>query len=152
MPSPFKTVRAFQKCKLPMEEWNHRAHLTVAAFYLQGTSEVAVLQKMRTDIQRFNISHGLYTTNEGGYHETTTRFWIAIVRQKMDQVGADAGIEALVEQCGGKELLEEYYSPEVLNSWEARIGWVAPDLKPLPCDPGSWEETTPELISFPPEN
>lgn len=150
MASPFKTVRAFQKLKLSMEDWNHRAHLTVAAFYLQGTTETAVLQKMRTDIQKFNLSHGLFTTPEGGYHESKTRFWIAIVKQKMEELGGDTGIEALVEQCGDEELINEYYSEGALNSWDARTGWVAPDLKSLPVDPGQWEETPP-LVSFPAE-
>lgn len=151
MASAFKTVRAFQKGKLPMQEWNHRAHLTVAAFYLQGTTEASVLAKMRTDIQRFNLGHGLYTTPEGGYHESMTRFWIAWVKTTMAKVGADSDIETLVEHCGDKDSIYEYYTRTVLDSWDARIGWVSPDLKQLELDPGEWEAETPPLFSFPPE-
>jgi len=38
----------------------------------------------------------------------------------------------LVDRYGSKRLPFEYYSRERLMSWEARMDWVGPDLKPLP--------------------
>jgi hypothetical protein len=38
----------------------------------------------------------------------------------------------LMRECGHKELPYQYYTKERLGSWEARLGWVEPDVKALP--------------------
>ncbi len=132
-----------------MEQWNHRAHLTVAASLLQEADPPSVLGRLRTEIQRFNLGHGLYTTPEGGYHESLTRFWLAWIWQAMEQLGPECEIERLVDHCDDKNFVFEHYSRSTLFSWEARTRWVPPDLKELPVDPGEWEQETPPLFSLP---
>ena len=71
----------FETRELTLTEWDHAAHLTVAHHYLTSLSEPSlVLLRLREGIQRLNLSHGIYTTPEGGYHETITRFWICKVK------------------------------------------------------------------------
>jgi hypothetical protein len=39
----------------------------------------------------------------------------------------------LAARYANKDLPLEYYSRDHLMSWEARIDWVEPDIKPLPA-------------------
>lgn len=132
-------VRGFQWCTLPRAEWTHAAHLTVALWYHLRLPWPSAEQVIREGIKRFNASKGIVTTPTGGYHETMTLFWIAMVRNYLDDVRAEelsvtALFNNLIERCGRKELLFEYYSRERLLSVEARAIWVEPDLKPLAAE------------------
>lgn len=138
----------FQDCTLPHSEWTHHAHLYVAASYLQQASPEEVLPRLRTEIQRLNLAHGVLTTAQRGYHETLTRLWICLVQMTQADLGRP-DTDAVVEICAARKTLPlEYYSKERLFSWDARIGWIPPDLKALPLDPGSWEEGTPPLFTL----
>jgi hypothetical protein len=139
----------FQACQLPHEEWTHRAHLFVAASYLQEAEPSRVLPRLRTEIQNLNLFHGVLTTRERGYHETLTRVWLCLVLKARDTLGPQASVSALVDSCAADKMLPlRYYSKERLMSWEGRIGWLAPDLEPLPYDPGTWEAGTPALFTL----
>ena len=148
-----KLLARFQAVQLPHEEWTHRAHLFVAASYLSEMAPEVALPRLRTEIQNLNLFHGVLTTPHRGYHETLTRVWLALVLMARDQLGgADASLEALVDACArDKTLPLQYYSRDRLMSWEARIGWVAPDLQAFPHDPGAWGTTTPPLFTLAPD-
>ena len=72
-----------------------------------------------------------------GYHETITQCFIRAVRGFL--AGSEAGA-ALVEKVnallkapeGRRDWPLRFYSRERLFSKAARLGWVKPDLKPLP--------------------
>ena len=67
-------VRAFEDTSLPRAEWTHRAHLTVALWYLTRHSGREATARIRTGIKRYNAAKGVLTTPTGGYHETLTLF------------------------------------------------------------------------------
>ena len=142
MPKPYSKpeeieslVNGFESCTLPREEWTHRAHLTVALWYLlhHDTEEATTL--IREGIKRFNEAKGIVTTKQSGYHETITLFYIHIVSKHLRESCADLSIVSLmnklIERYGERSLPLEYYSKERLMSWEARANWIEPDLKPL---------------------
>lgn len=142
MPKPYSKpeeieslVEAFESCTLPREEWTHRAHLTIALWYLlhHDSEEATIL--IRKGIKRFNEAKGIVTTKTSGYHETITLFYIHIVSKHLRESYADNQIvklmNNLMQRCGEKSLPLEYYSKERLMSWEARANWVEPDLKSL---------------------
>lgn len=129
-------VHGFQWCTLPRERWTHAAHLTIALWYHVRLPAPAAEKLIREGIKRFNHARGIVTTPTGGYHETMTLFWIRMVRHYLDDLGAEklsalTLFNKLIERCGQKELLFEYYSRERLMSPEARAAWVEPDLKTL---------------------
>ena len=74
-------------------------------------------------------------TKDGGYHETITLFYIRAIRRHLNDAGETRTLaellDGLLKACGARNFPFEYYSRERLLSWEARTGWLEPDLKPL---------------------
>ena len=130
-----RLVRMFETCTLPLERWDHRAHLTVGLWYLLRHEEVTATDLIRLGIKRYNRSRGIETTPTGGYHETITLFYVRVISKYLRTAGRHGSIAALAEglfkSAGCKQLPFEYYSKERLMSLEARRGWVEPDLKLL---------------------
>ena len=138
-------IDSFEHQCLPQSEWTHRAHLRVALHYLRLLEPDMALDIIREQIQQLNLFHRVFTTPERGYHETRTRVWLAVLLHGIECGKCD---EELLAEYSGVDVVSEYYYPESLNSWEARIDWVAPDKAVLPIDPGPWCEITPDLITF----
>ena len=148
-PTTGDLLARFQACQLPHEEWTHRAHLFVAASYLAEAAPSLVLPRLRTEIQKLNLFHGVMTTPQRGYHETLTRVWLCLVLSASQALGPEAGPDEIVERClADKARPLRHYSEERLMSWAARTGWISPDLLPLPSDPGEWEDGTPPLFTL----
>jgi len=130
-------VESFESCTLSREEWTHRAHLTVACWYLLRHNKEEATELIRKGIKRFNAAKGIVTTERSGYHETITLFYIHIVGKHLNESRAEISIvklmNKLVETYGEKSLPLEYYSKERLMSVEARAAWLEPDLKRLDC-------------------
>jgi hypothetical protein len=127
-------VKAFESCLLPREEWTHRAHLTIALWYLLHHEKEEATVLIRQGIKRFNGAKGI-TTERRGYHETITLFYIHIVSKHLRESRAEISIvnlmNKLMQTYGEKSLPLEYYSKERLMSVEARAAWLEPDLKRL---------------------
>ncbi len=124
-------VTAFDNCTLKHSEWNHAAHLTIALWYLKSYEQDAI-KRIREAIQKYNTAIGIQTTQNSGYHETITLFWIRIV-QDFILVAEEKSILQLANELVSKynqNLPLQYYSRELLMSWQARVNWVEPDLKP----------------------
>ncbi len=128
-------VRGFESCTLAWAEWTHAAHLTVALWYALRHDPGEALRRVREGIKRYNLANGVVTTRERGYHETITRFWMRHVRDFLDsRRGEGWPLERLANElvaCAKRDAPLEHYSRELLFSWEARAGYVEPDLKPF---------------------
>ena len=130
-----KLVREFEACTLPHAEWTHHAHLVVGLWYLVRHEEAEATRLIRDGIRRYNKARGIEQTKTGGYHETITLFYIQVIRKFLLAANPDCTLKmlanSLINVCGDKNLPLEYYSRERLMSWEARTGWLEPDLKAL---------------------
>ncbi|WP_395737012.1 hypothetical protein [Prosthecobacter sp.] len=128
-------LRRFEDQSLPLEEWNHRAHLKVAYLYLQGLPFSEALERLRSGIKSYNAAHGIMDTPTGGYHETLTQVWLQLVAATLHQFGpaesADAFFEAQTQLCDKRTPLL-FFSRERLMSAEAKREFVEPDLAALP--------------------
>lgn len=130
-------VAGFENGTLPRAEWNHRAHLTVALWFMMHLEEHQASDRMITGIRRYNRVHRIRQTASGGYHETLTLFWLAVARAFL--AGSQGSIvenvnEFLHAYGARKDLVFDYYSRERIFSWRARHFWVAPDRKPPDLD------------------
>jgi hypothetical protein len=128
-------AQAFESCTLDHGSWTHHAHLTIALWYLIQRPKEEATQLIREGIKRYNEACGVVMTKDSGYHETITLFYIWLVDNFVKGLDdTDSILEManrLIKERGDKTLPLQYYSRERLMSWEARTGWVEPDLRPL---------------------
>jgi len=136
-----RIAEAFNDCTLPEPEWSHEAHLRVGLWHLLRYPRAEALERLRVGIRRFNTACGIANTDSSGYHETITRFYVAIISHFLEQsdepaAATDASIDQLAEKLiatyGEKHLPFDYYSRDRLMSVLARRQGIEPDLKPLP--------------------
>lgn len=126
----------FDSHTLPDKEFNHAAHIAVGATYVCELGAEGALGHMREALPRYNVSQGGENTDTRGYHETLTRFWVERLAEFLATQPVSASIEerclSAVAHFGHKaKLFEEYYTFNVVQSLEARRGWVAPDRPPV---------------------
>jgi hypothetical protein len=128
-------LRRFEDQSLPLDLWNHRAHLKVAYLYLIRFSFDESLRKLRTGIQAYNAAHKIADSQTSGYHETMTNAWLQLVHTTLSQFGPAACADAFFEvqaQLSQKRALLLFYSRERIMSLEAKRSFIPPDLAPLP--------------------
>jgi hypothetical protein len=127
-------VHSFEDCSLPRPEWTHGKHLLVALWYTRNHGREKASELMRSGILRYIEVHG---ARKGGYHETITRAWIAVIERFLNERGRDGQLPVstlaaeLLADCGNQDYLLQFYSKDRLDSQEARRAWIEPDLCPI---------------------
>ncbi|MEG4073795.1 hypothetical protein QUA30_14205 [Microcoleus sp. Pol14C2] len=128
-------IHAFQEGGLPRSQWTHEAHLTVALWYLFYDSEQEAINAIRNGIQRYNSVQGIEITQNSGYHETLTLFWVRTIRRYLADESQNRSIvdlaNGLIAKYADRTLPFRYYTRDRLMSWEARNNWVEPDLRAI---------------------
>ncbi len=127
---------------LTRPEWTHEAHLAACLYIVAERPDILPERELPDIIRRFNESVGGVNSETEGYHETITQCFIRAVRVYLARV--DPALP-LVDKVNGLLASEEgkrdwplcFYDPKTLFSREARLGWVEPDLAPLPRRPHS---------------
>lgn len=107
----------------------HEEHLHVVFAQSARADLAATITFLRDGIRKMAAANG----NPGAYHDTRTVAWIRLV------VAARAGFGGTFEEfldshleLRRRDLLDEYYSPDLLNSDAARASFAEPDRAPLP--------------------
>ena len=123
-------------CTLARAEWTHEAHLAACLYLLAERLDVDIDAEIAGLISRFNESVGGVNDDQGGYHDTITRAYVAGVRLFLRDC-AEASLAArvnalLLSPMGTREWPLRFYSRELLFSVPARRGFVEPDILPLP--------------------
>jgi hypothetical protein len=131
-------VRRFEACELARVEWTHAAHLSVGLWHVCRYGPEAALARLRIGIRRLNESNGVVNSAASGYHETVTSAYVQLLTSFAERY-ADLLAEERLAQLLAGELAErgallQFYSRACLESAEARLGWVEPDLAPLALD------------------
>jgi hypothetical protein len=131
-----RIARDFLARTLPKSEWTHEAHLRVGLWHALHHQEADVLNLLRERIRAYNVSTGVANTPNSGYHETVTRFYVRIIHHYLGSADCERPIDdlarELIARFGDRHLPLRHYTRERLFSPEARLGWIAPDLQPLP--------------------
>ena len=129
-------VAQFQNRTLPIAEWTHEAHLVAAIYYNWDFDEETAFQKMKSNIITYNRSVGVENTNDAGYHETITIFWMRLIRKYLNENKFEtiemACHQFIQSELSSKDILLEYYSEDVLFSEKARLEWVEGDIEEFP--------------------
>jgi len=115
-----------------LDEFHHRDHIKVTYLYLRRFPLNDALAKVRAGLQALAVAWGAPVDDvEKGYHETMTQAWVRLVQLTLSDCG---GAESADAFCDGqpelmeKTRLELFYSRERLMTWEAKRGFVEPDL------------------------
>jgi hypothetical protein len=100
----------------------------MALWYIRREGRERATVLIRNGIRRYNKAHD----NPNGYHETITLAWVAVIDKFLRAQDADTSLgvlaEKLLEQCGDKNYLLQFYSRDRLFSDEARRQGMTPDL------------------------
>ncbi|HVJ00761.1 MAG TPA: hypothetical protein VM662_01185 [Sphingomonas sp.] len=123
-------------CTLAREEWTHEAHLAACLWLLAERPDVEVDAEIAGIISRFNESVGGVNDDQGGYHDTITRAYVAGVRRFLSEWRGGEGLAErvnalLASPAGARDWPLRFYSRERLFSVEARRSLMAPDLAPI---------------------
>ena len=125
-------ILEFENRTLPKSEWTHEAHLIAAIWYNWDFDEETAFQKMKANIITYNRSAGTENTDDAGYHETMTIFWMQLAKNFLNEhsfENVEVACEAFLNaESSSRNELFNYYSEEVLFSKEARLKWVEGDL------------------------
>jgi hypothetical protein len=123
-------ARRFEACETGKDDFRHQDHVAVAVWYLQTMGIAAATDRMRTSLFRF-LDH--YQIDRRKYHETLTVFWMEMVSKCLasfsDGTSLREKCSRVQEILSDKDLVLEFYSPEVLWSDAARNSFIAPDKK-----------------------
>jgi hypothetical protein len=124
-------------CSLAKEDWTHEAHLAACLYLLTQRPDMDVDAEIAGIISRFNESVGGVNDDDGGYHDTITRAYLAgvglFLRAHPEGGLADRVNALLVSPMGRRDWPLGFYSRERLFSVAARRGFVEPDRAPLPA-------------------
>ena len=126
-----EVLRGFESCELPPAGFDHAHHMAVALVLLARLGdEGAAVGRVREGLARYLAAHGV---DPRKYHETITVFWVKRVRAFVERAGAGRALaelaNGLARECGNSRLVYDYYSKSLMDTEEARTGWVEPDLK-----------------------
>ena len=129
-----RVVRGFENGTIARDRWRHNEHLTVAFYYAFHHDFETALAKMRDGIFNLLRAFEIDLSKEMPYHETLTVFWMRTILDLIESQKGKSLVEAaneVLEICADKDLPLKFYSREVLFSPEARLEFVAADLKPF---------------------
>ena len=120
-------------CTFPAARFHHREHCLATAYYLKAHPQTDWRRELPALIRRYNESMGGANTEDAGYHETITQFYIDAIEDFLSRRAGES-IEAactalLASPIAGKNFALEFYSRERLFSREARRCYLPPDLK-----------------------
>ncbi len=113
-------VRAFESCELSPDLFHHRDHIRLARIYVELDGAAEATERFRTYLRKFAAHIG----KSEKYHETITVAWMRLVVHAVKHGG--------LEELMLKTYIEKFYSPELLATDAARMGFVEPDRAGLP--------------------
>ena len=126
----YSLVKSFEERTLPKSSWTHSAHLAVASFYCSVLPFGMARNVMRDGIHWLNDSHGTPNTDNTGYNETLTLFWLKRIWNLLDsRVGHRdlvTSVNDVIATYSDPKLPLSYYSPELLFSAKARRDYYPP--------------------------
>ncbi len=129
-------IDEFGRGAIPCDRWNHGFRLVVTMWYLMTYEEAEATARLVSGMRAMARTHDLPTERLYSYNETATVFWMAIARLFLSSFDPDADrlnvLNRFLESYSDREsLILEHYRPRTLQSLEARVRWMEPDLEPL---------------------
>lgn len=121
----------FEAGRIAPADFNHAAHVRLAYVYLCSADVDSAAQQMRASLLRFLEQNAIPASK---FHETITRAWVLAVRHFMDREAGSSHADFIARHpvLLDSRIMLSHYSVEVLFSADARAGFIAPDIEPIP--------------------
>jgi len=116
-------VEQFENCTLP--DLTHRDHVRLVFLYSRAG---AAYPRIREGLINYTASRG----SSSAFHETRTWAWAQLIEAAA--AGHEGGFDdfwAQHPEFDRRDLLDDYYAPQVLSSDEARAAVVEPTLRAI---------------------
>lgn len=113
------------------DRFGHRQHIHLTWLAVRRYGVLAAIALVSDGIKRT----ARYQGAPQKYHATVSRAWVEIVGHHV-AMDSDDDFDSFADRFPpllDKRLLTRHYRSSTLATVEARTGWVAPDLKPLPA-------------------
>lgn len=72
-------AQRFNAQSIPHAQWTHELHLAVGCWHIHSYPFYDALCRMRAGIILLNVAHGTPNSQDKGYHETLTWFWLTVL-------------------------------------------------------------------------
>jgi hypothetical protein len=119
-------------CTFPAARFHHREHCLMTAYFLKTEPLVSWRSVLPAFIRRYNLAMGGANTEDAGYHETITQFYLDAIEGFLEAHAAlgvtEVCNELLDSPIADKAYPLRFYSRELLFSRTARREYLAPDL------------------------
>jgi len=124
-------INQFENLSLDHKQFNHIGHLRISWLYLNNYKLEIAIDKVTSGISNYACSLGA----SDKFHHTLTEAVVRIMALRLKEYKKVSFSDFIAVN---KDLVEElpsligrHYSCNVLNSDEARVNFVKPDLEPL---------------------
>lgn len=124
---------------LPFSDWTHAAHCIACLYLMLRRPDIDVAKSVPGIIWRYNVATGTPNSDQDGYHETITRFYIHVIAAYLARLPAGRSMTEIVaaflaSPYAARDFPLRYWSKDRLMSVEARRVWVEPDQRALDLD------------------
>jgi hypothetical protein len=115
------------------ERFGHREHVHLTWLAVRRHGVPAAIDLVSKGIQRT----ARYAGAPQKYHATISRAWVELVGYHATEHGTDdfAAFAKDNPALLDKRLLTRFYHPATLAGYQAKTGWVEPDVTPFPWQP-----------------
>jgi hypothetical protein len=123
-------LSAFEECRLNPARFHHADHIRLAWLCVKQYGVAAAEERVLSGIRKFANHAGV----PGKFLHTSTVAWVRLVAAARKNAPPDQPFAewiAVHPKLLTLDLLDRHYSKGRLESPEARIGWVDPDLAPI---------------------
>jgi hypothetical protein len=130
-----RIARGLLEANFTASELHHREHCLASACLIIDHPTADWERELPDIIRRYNLAMGGANTDEAGYHETLTQFFLGEIRRFLAAHAAlkpAAACPALLDSpIARKDHALTFYSHERLHSRAARLRLIAPDRVPI---------------------
>jgi len=126
--TPAVSIDALESGTIDVDAFDHEAHIYVAWLYLQRYPLSEASARFIAALQRLTRQLGI----PGKYHETITWFFMLLIEERRCEQETDDWFSFHRDHAdlfarGNNNILNRYYSSELLGSDRARQSFMLPD-------------------------
>jgi len=124
---PHLTIESMEDATIDADAFDHEAHIYIAWLYLESYPLTEAIDRFTKALQRLTRKLGV----PGKYHETISWFYMLLIEDRRSASSPDNWFAFRRSNndlfCRDDNILERYYSKELISSNRARKSFLLPD-------------------------